>query len=158
MGNNPATTNAVERKNKDSEGSLRIDLKEALVRVYRIDKTFCLQYIAAEEGVQIRCRDSSHESADKRKQRCNKQYPKDTEALYGLPGRESNFSKDKATKKTQTTHKASSQKRNWNQSVKSHELISSLQDVKCFTMMVQYVGLSTVSAGETTLDDPEVKF
>ena len=65
----PATTNTVERKNKDSKGSLRIDLKEALVRVYRIDKAFCLQYIAAEEGVRIRCRDSSHEiqAAAKRK-------------------------------------------------------------------------------------------
>ena len=57
----PATTNAVERKNDDSKGSLRIDQKEALVRVYRIDKAFCLQYIAAEEGVRIRCWDSSYE-------------------------------------------------------------------------------------------------
>ena len=103
----PATTNAVERKNKDSKGSLRIDLKEALVRVYRIDNAFCLQYIAAEEGVRIRCRDSSHEiqAAAKRKQRCNKQYPKDTEAFHGPPDRESNFGKDKATRKTQTTIK-----------------------------------------------------
>ena len=103
----PATTNAVERKNKDPKGSLRIDLKEALVRVYRIDKAFCLQYIFAEERVRIRCRDSSHEvqAAAKRKQRCNKQYPKDTEALHGPPDKESNFGKDKATKKTQTTNK-----------------------------------------------------
>ena len=43
----------------------------------------------------------------------------------------------------------SSQKRNQNQSLKSHELISSLQHVKCcmmmvYDMMVQFVGLSTV--------------
>ena len=73
------------------------------MRVYRIDKAFCLQY----RGVQIRCRDSSHEvqAAGKRKQRCNKQYPKDTEALHGPLDRESNFGKDKATRKTQTTNK-----------------------------------------------------
>ena len=77
------------------------------MRVYCIDKAFCLQYIAAEEGARIRCWDSSHEvqAAAKRKQRCNKQYPKDTEGLHGPPDRESNFDKDKATRKTQTANK-----------------------------------------------------
>ena len=163
----PATTNAVERKNKDPKGSLRIDLKEALVRVYRIDKAFCLQYIFAEERVRIRCRDSSHEvqAAAKRKQCCNKQYPKDTEALHGPLDKESNFGKDKATKKTQTTNKLEKTKaakrpldditnddndfQPKNQSLKRHKLIFSLQHVKYFMMigygmMVQFVGLNTV--------------
>lgn len=102
-----ATTDAVEKKNKNSKGFLRIDLKEALVRVYHIDKAFCLQYIAAEAVVRIRCRDSSHEvqAAAKRKQWCNKQYPKDAEALHEPPDRKSNFGKDKATRKTQITNK-----------------------------------------------------
>ena len=43
--------------------------------------------------------------AAKRKQRCNKQYPKDTEAFHGPPDRESNLGKDKASRKTQTTNK-----------------------------------------------------
>ena len=47
----PATTNAVERMNKDSKESLRIDLKEALVRVYHIDKDFTVH---TAERVQIR--------------------------------------------------------------------------------------------------------
>ena len=135
----PATTNAVERKNKDSKGSLRIDLKEALVRVYRIDKAFCLQYIAAEEGVRIRCWDSSHEvqAAAKRKQHCNKQYPKDTEALHGPPDnqtlaktmqlRRPKHATSLRRLKLPSDHlillmmtMTSSQKRNRNQSLKSH--------------------------------------
>ena len=34
----PTTMNAVERKNKDSKGPQPLDLKQALLRVYRIDK------------------------------------------------------------------------------------------------------------------------
>ena len=133
------------------------------MRVYRIDKAFCLQYIAAEKGVRIRCRDSSHEvqAAAKRKQHCNKQYPKDTEALHGPPDKESNFGKDKATKKTQTTNKLKKTKAakrpldditnddNDFQPKKKPKSVSQKPHVKCFMMMVygmmvQFVGFNTV--------------
>ena len=132
--------------------------------MYCIDKAFCLRYIAL-EGVRIRCWDSSHEvqAAANRKQHCNEQYPNDTEALHEPPDSQTLAKIRQLGRPKQQENKLlsdhlmillmttiiSNQKRNWNQSLKSYKLISSLQHLKCLMimvhgMMVQYVGLSTV--------------
>ena len=73
----PPTTNAVERKNLDSKTSCVLDLKSALIRIYKLDKSVCLQYIAASESVRLTCRESTSEArkADterKRRERAKK--------------------------------------------------------------------------------------
>ena len=51
--NAPSTTNAVERKNLDSKQNHPVHFKEAMITAYKLDKSFCLQYIAASESVQL---------------------------------------------------------------------------------------------------------
>ena len=47
----PSTTNAVERKNLDSKQKHPVHFKETMTKGYKLDKSFCLQYIAASENV-----------------------------------------------------------------------------------------------------------
>ena len=64
-------------------------MKTAFVKVYRMDKTAHLQYIAACEQVRLPYLDTirGHEkqAAQKRKEQRNKKYPQDKEALHGPP-------------------------------------------------------------------------
>ena len=91
----PTSTNAVERKNQDSKQSQPVEMKTAFVKVYRMDKTAHLQYIAACEQVRLSYRDTtqSHEkqAAQKRKERRNKKYPQDKQALQGPTDKSTNF-------------------------------------------------------------------
>ena len=72
-------------KNQDSKQSQPVELKTAFVKVYRMDKTAHLQYIAACEQVRLSYRDTSqsHEkqAAQKRKERRTKSILK-TNKLY----------------------------------------------------------------------------
>ena len=63
--NCPTTTNAVERKNRDSKQSQPVETKAAFVNTYRLDKAACLQYIAAPEEVRLSYRDTSQEGREK---------------------------------------------------------------------------------------------
>ena len=49
----PATTNAVERSNLHSKPRHVVNLKEAMTRLYKIDKSFCLKYTAASENIRL---------------------------------------------------------------------------------------------------------
>ena len=49
----PSTTNAVERKNLDSKKTHPVHFKAAMVSAYKLDKSFCLKYIAASENVRL---------------------------------------------------------------------------------------------------------
>ena len=55
----PTSTNAVERKNQDSKQSQPVEIKTAFVKVYHMDKTAHLQYIAACEQVRLSYCDTS---------------------------------------------------------------------------------------------------
>ena len=92
----PGTTNAVERSNLDSKQSHPVNLKEAMTRVYKIDKSFCLKYIAASENVRLSytsmtLQNITKQAARKANQRLNKRIPKDKLALHGPPDKASNF-------------------------------------------------------------------
>ena len=58
----PATTNAVERKNKDCTSDTPQCIKLAMISVYKVDKVVCLKHIAAEEGVSLSYRSRSEEA------------------------------------------------------------------------------------------------
>ena len=49
----PATTDAVERTNKDSTSDIPQGIKLAMISVYKVYKVTCLKHIAAEEGVSL---------------------------------------------------------------------------------------------------------
>ena len=70
-------------------------MKTAFVKVYRMDKTAHLQYIAACEQVRLSYRDTtqSHEkqAVQKRKERRNKKYPQDKQPLQGPIDMSTNF-------------------------------------------------------------------
>ncbi len=88
----PTTTNAVERKNLYSKLAHPIDLRTAIIRVYKIGKAACLQCIAASENVRLSYRETSQQAHlatvdRKRKQRAKKQIPQDKLAQRGPPDR-----------------------------------------------------------------------
>ena len=58
----PATTNAVECKNKDCTLDVPQCIKLAMISVYKLDKVVCLKHIAAEEGVSLSYRIRSEEA------------------------------------------------------------------------------------------------
>ena len=90
----PTTTNAVERKNHDCkcEG---YSLKQAMLKVYKVDKVHCLRHIVAEMGSSVSYRSQSEdaraaEAKRKQKQRCSTG-PSDKSAEFGPPDKVSNF-------------------------------------------------------------------
>lgn len=90
----PATTNAVERQNLDSKQRHPVNIKEAMTRLYKIDKSFCLKYIAASENVRLSYTNSTLEnikkqSTKKANQRPKQRIPHDKLALHGPPDRTS---------------------------------------------------------------------
>ena len=92
----PATTNAVERKNKDCTSDTPQCIKLAMISVYKVDKVVCLKHIAAEEGVSLSYRSRSEEARrtserKKQKQRARNQGPSDISAQFGPPDRVTNF-------------------------------------------------------------------
>ena len=79
----PATTSAVERKNKDSHGKSALPLQSALINLYKLDKAawHCDKHIAASEDVSTTYSDKSETArraaaATRSKQRACK-YPND---------------------------------------------------------------------------------
>ena len=57
----PMTTNAVERKNRDSKASVPQSLKTSLVALYKIDKATCAKHIAVKKGHSISYNDRTIE-------------------------------------------------------------------------------------------------
>ena len=76
----PATTNAVERSNLDSKQRHVVNLKEAMTK---IDKSFCLKYIAASENIRAYECNIKKQSAKKANQRQKQRIPQDKPALHG---------------------------------------------------------------------------
>ena len=94
----PATTNAVECKNKDCTSDTLLYIKLAMISVYKVDKVVCLKHIAAEEfeGVSLSYRSRSEEARRtsarrKQKQRPRNQGPSDVSAQFGPPDHVTNF-------------------------------------------------------------------
>ena len=77
--NAPSTTNAVERKNLDIKQKNPVDFKAAMIKSYKLDKSYCLQHIAASEKVRLSYTNATEENIQKQaskkaKQRLNKSY------------------------------------------------------------------------------------
>ena len=94
--NAPSTTNAVERKNLDIKQMNPVDFKAAMIKSYKLDKSYCLQHIAASEKVRLSYTNATEENIQKQaskkaKQRLNKKLPSDILALHGPPDKTSNF-------------------------------------------------------------------
>ena len=107
----PMTTNAVERRNRDCKCD-NPSLKQAMLKVYRVDKVHCLRHITAEQGSSISYRSRSTEAraaeASKRQKRRYSTVPSDREAEFGPPDKVTNFnmkSSPTIDKTPQTTKK-----------------------------------------------------
>lgn len=92
----PTTTNAVERKNRDCKSD-SVSLKQAMLKVYKVDKIHCLRHITAENGSSISYRSRSTEARaaearKKQKQRYSK-IPSDRTSEFGPPDKVTNFNK-----------------------------------------------------------------
>ena len=92
----PATTNAVERKNKDCTSETPQCIKLAMISVYKLDKVVCLKHIAAEEGISLSYRSRTEEARrtsarKKQKQRARNQCPSDISAQFCPPDHVTNF-------------------------------------------------------------------
>ena len=87
----PATTNAVERKNKDCKTDTPNNLKSAMIKVYKIDKVCCLKHFAAEDGLSLSYRSKTEESrrmeALQKIKRRSTACVSDAKADYGPPDR-----------------------------------------------------------------------
>ena len=86
--NAPSTKNAVERKNLDSKQKHPVQLKNAMIRAYTFDKSFCLRYIDASENVRQSYTNHTAETvrkqaANKAHQRLNQRVPNDKLAVHG---------------------------------------------------------------------------
>lgn len=85
----PSNTNAVERKNLDSKKSTVQSLRNAMINLYKLDKAVCTKHLAAQSGASVSYNDKSDESwqaaAVVRSKQCQKDIPKDSNALYGPP-------------------------------------------------------------------------
>ena len=105
----PSSTNAVERKNLDSKQNHPVHFKAAMVRAYKLDKSFCLKYIAASENVRLAYTNATlqnigKQAVKKAKQRLNKNLPADKLAVHGPPDRTSNFQGRKRSKDADSSH------------------------------------------------------
>ena len=74
----PATTNAVECKNKDCTSDTLQSIKLAMISVYKVDKVVCLKHIVAEEGVSLsyhlRSEEARTSARKKQKQRARPRF------------------------------------------------------------------------------------
>jgi len=57
-----ATTNAVERRDKDSKSDVPQSLKLAMIKVQEVDRVACLKHISAEEGAGLSYRSRTEEA------------------------------------------------------------------------------------------------
>ena len=86
----------LKEKNLDSKQKHPVQLKDAMIRAYKFDKSFCLRYIAASENVRQSYTNHTAEiirkqAASKAHQRLNKRVPNDKLAVHGPPDKTSNF-------------------------------------------------------------------
>ena len=49
----PDNTNAVERKNRDANDNVPVPIRQGLINLYKLDKSYCAKHIAAEKGCSI---------------------------------------------------------------------------------------------------------
>ena len=57
----PASTNAVERRNRDCKSDA-VSIKQIMIHTYKVDKVVCMKHISAEEGGSITYRSRSAEA------------------------------------------------------------------------------------------------
>ena len=101
----PSTTNAVERKNKDCKSDSPNSLKATMIKVYKIDKVFCLKHITAEKNLPLSYHSNNNvarQEASLRKQKQRKMCAPDKKAQYGPPDRSSNFISTRSLKRKNT--------------------------------------------------------
>ena len=102
----PTTTNAVERRNRDCKCD-SVSLKEAMLKVYRVDKVHCLRHLSAEKGSSISYRSRSAESraAEAQKRRYSTVPSDIQEAEFGPPDKSTNFNTPSQTSNTANASK-----------------------------------------------------
>ena len=49
----PDNTNAVEKKNRDAKDNVPVPIRQGLINLYKLDKSYCAKHIAAEKGCSI---------------------------------------------------------------------------------------------------------
>ena len=161
----------LKEKNLDSKQKHPVHFKEAMIRSYKLDKSFCLQYIAASENVRLSYTNATVQSIKKQaenkaKQQLNKNYPCDKQAVHGPPHKCSNFRGSKRPNETKCTN---------SQPIKKKKVsdipVDTSTDTPDYTRMMKtckvlydddkwYKGTITADGEFTyaTRNDPEVKF
>ena len=92
----PDDTNAVERKNRDSKDAHPVTIHQAIINLYKLDKSYVAKYLSAVGGNNISYTDralmASGKAAQlrKKKQRV-KELPKDKQAMLGPPDKACHF-------------------------------------------------------------------
>ena len=91
----PSDTNAVERKNLDSKGSLPQAIQAALINMYKYDKAACAKHVAAKEGISVSYAETSLDARKKqaiKRSICRRNDASyDKVAQYGPPDRQCHF-------------------------------------------------------------------
>jgi len=49
----PNNTNAVERKNGDAKDGVTVSIRQGLVNLYKLDKSYCAKHIAAQKNAEV---------------------------------------------------------------------------------------------------------
>ena len=86
----------LREKNLDSKKTHPVHFKAAMVSAYKLDKSFCLKYIAASENIRLSYTNATvqnirKQAAKKAKQRLNKKFPSDKLAVQEPPDKTSKF-------------------------------------------------------------------
>ena len=86
---------ATVRKNRDAKDNLPVPIRQGLINLYKLDKSYCAKHIAAEKGCSIsytsRSSQSRAEAAEVRRKQQRLQSEPDTNALQGPPDKSCHF-------------------------------------------------------------------
>ena len=78
-------TNAAKRKNRDAKYNVAVPVRQGLINLYKLDKSYCAKHIAAEKGCSISYTSRSSQSragaAEVRHKQQHLQSEPDTNAL-----------------------------------------------------------------------------
>ena len=84
----PEDTNAVERKNRDSKDAHPVTIRQTIITLYKLDKSYVAKYLTAVSGNSISYTDRAVMAGGKaallRKLQRAKELP-DKRAVFGLP-------------------------------------------------------------------------
>ena len=91
----PNNTIAVERKNRDAKDNVPVPIRQGLINIYKLDKSYCAKHIAAENRCSIsyssRSSDSRATAAEVRRKQRRMQGMPDKQAVQGPPDKSCHF-------------------------------------------------------------------